>query len=106
MGISWLIMAVFVYWFTFHNHKYLVLSQKQDDVDKLWDMKSLFEKARFMISNLPIRMLPKWFNKTEDMSYMRITRPDWTGSITWESANPNASRWWTYNAILPDEFAF
>ena len=35
MGISWLIIAVFVYGFLFHNHKYLVLSQKQDDVDKL-----------------------------------------------------------------------
>lgn len=106
MWISWLIMAIFVYGFLFHNHKYLVLSQKQDDVDKLWDMKSLFEKARFMINNLPNWMLPEWFNKTEDMSYMRITRPDSTGSITWESANPNASRWWTYDAILPDEFAF
>jgi hypothetical protein len=106
MWISWLIMAVFVYWFLFHNKKFLVLSQKQDDVDKLWDMKSLFEKARFMINLLPEWMLPKWFNKTEDMSYMRITRPDSTGSITWESANPNASRWWTYDAIFPDEFAF
>lgn len=106
MWISRLIMAVFVYWWVFHDHKYLVLSQKQDDVDKLWDMKSLFEKARFMINNLPVRMLPKGFNRHDDMSYMRITRPDSTWSITWESANPNASRWWTYNAILPDEFAF
>lgn len=106
MGISWLIMAIFVYGFIFHNHKYLVLSQKQDDVDKLWDMKSLFEKARFMINNLPVWMLPKGFNKVDNMTYMRITRPDGTWSITWESANPNASRWGTYNAILPDEFAF
>lgn len=106
MGISWLIMAIFVYWRNFYNHKYLVLSQKQDDVDKLGDMKSLFEKARFMINNLPNWMLPKGFNKVEDMSYMRITRSDWTWSITWESANPNASRWGTYDAILPDEFAF
>jgi hypothetical protein len=106
MGISWLIMAIFVYWFVFHNHKYLVLSQKQDDVDKLGDMKSLFEKARFMIKRLPVWMLPKGFNKNEDMSYMKISRPDGTGSITGESANPNASRWGTYNAILPDEFAF
>lgn len=37
---------------------------------------------------------------------MNISRPDGSWSITGESANPNASRWWTYNAILPDEFAF
>jgi len=106
MGISWLIMAVFVYGRCFHNHKYLVLSQKQDDVDKLWDMKSLFEKARFIINNLPQWMLPKGFNKKEDMNYMNISGWETTGSITGESANPNASRWGTYNAIFPDEFAF
>ena len=106
MGISWIIVAIFVYGFIFHNHKYLILSQKQDDVDKIGDMKSLFEKARFIIRNLPNWMLPKGFNKNEHMSYMRISRPDSTGSITGESANPNASRWGTYTAIFPDEFAF
>ena len=109
MWASWVIMSLFVYGWCFHNHKYLVLSQKQDDVDKLWDMKSLFEKARFIIRSLPSRILPKWFNRemwSEHNKYMNISRPDWTWSITWESANPNASRWWTYNAIFADEFAF
>ena len=107
MGFSWLIMAIFVYGFLFHNHKYLVLSQKQDDVDKKWDMKSLFEKARFMLRNLPDWMLPVgWKGNDSYNKYMSISRPDGTWSITWESANPNASRWGTYKAIFPDEFAF
>lgn len=106
MWASWVIVGIFVYWWCFHNHKYLMGSQKQDDVDKLGDMKSLFEKARFIINNLPVWMLPKGFNKDINMSYMRITRPDSTWSITWESANPNFSRWGTYTAIFPDEFAF
>lgn len=108
MWFSWLIMAIFVYGFVFYNHKYLVLSQKQDDVDKKGDMKSLFEKARFMLKNLPRWMLPEWFldHPERTMKYMSISREDWTGSITWESANPNASRWGTYKAIFPDEFAF
>ena len=106
MWISWIIVAIFVYGFLFHNHKYLILSQKQDDVDKLGDMKSLFEKARFIIRNLPAWMMPAGFSKSENMSYMRISRPDGTGSITGESANLNASRWGTYTAIFPDEFAF
>ena len=106
MWASWVIMWIFVYWWNFHNMKFLALSQKQDDVDELWDMRSLFEKARFIINKLPVWMLPKWFNQSEDMSYMRITRPWSTWSITWESANPNASRWGTYDAIFADEFAF
>lgn len=107
MGFSWLIMAIFVYWFLFHNHKYLVLSQKQDDVDKKGDMKSLFEKARFMLRNLPDWMLPAgWKGNDSYNKYMSISRPDGTWSITGESANPNASRWGTYKAIFPDEFAF
>ena len=37
---------------------------------------------------------------------MVISRPDGTGSITGESANPNAARSGTFNAILLDEYAF
>lgn len=58
MGLSWLIAGIFLYGFLFHNHKYLMISQKEDDVDKKGDMKSLFEKIRFMIRMLPSWMLP------------------------------------------------
>lgn len=109
MWLSWIIMAILVYGMIFHNHKYHVISQKEEYVDKPWDMKSLFEKARFMIRNMPNRMLPPWLSKTigtEYNKYMVIGRKDGTGAITWESANPNASRSGTYNAIFLDEFAF
>ena len=109
MWISWLIMWIFVYWYIFHDHKYHVISQKEESVDKTWDMKSLFEKARFMLRNLPKWMLPEWYSTklwTPCNKYMTISRFDWTGAITWESANPDASRWWTYQAIFLDEMAF
>lgn len=109
MWVSWIIMGIFVYWWLFHDMKFLVISQKETDVDKIGDMKSLFEKARFMIAQLPMWMLPVWFSKataTEYNKYMSISRSDWTWSITGESANPNASRWGTYHAIFMDEMAF
>lgn len=59
MGVSWIIVAIFIYGFIFHNHKYFMITQKEADMDKAGDMKSLFEKARFIIRNLPSWMLPK-----------------------------------------------
>lgn len=109
MGVSWVVVALFVYWYIFHNHKYLMITQKEDDMDKWGDMKSLFEKARFIIRNLPQWMLPEWLEKKAGSQYNKfasISRKDSSGSITWESANPNASRWGTYTAIFLDEFAF
>lgn len=108
MWLSWLILWVFVYWYLFHNHKYLCLSQKEDDVDKSGDIKSHFEKIRMMLRLLPEWMLPEWFTKdsgTEFNKYMNISRGDGTWSITGESANPNAGRWGTYDAIFLDEMA-
>lgn len=59
MGLTWLILGVFLYGYLFHNHKYLTLSQKESDVDKAGDMRSHFEKLRFMMRNLPPWLLPK-----------------------------------------------
>lgn len=61
-----------------------------------------------MISNLPQWMLPDGFSKSMGTTYNKfcaLSRPDNTGSITGESANPNASRGGTYTAILLDEMA-
>lgn len=95
MGVSWLIMAVFLYGWLFHGHKYHVISQKETDVDKIGDMRSLFEKLRFMINNLPQWMLPEGFSKQADTSFnkrMLVSNPTTSASISGESANPNAGR--------------
>lgn len=108
MGLTWLILGTLLYGFLFHNHKYLTISQKEADVDKLGDMRSHFEKLRFMMRNLPQWLLPPGFDKKTKTEYnksMNISRSDGSGSIQGESANPNASRWGTYNAILFDEMA-
>lgn len=95
MGVSWLIMAIFLYGRLFHGHKYHVISQKETDVDKIGDMRSLFEKLRFMINNLPQWMLPEGFSKQADTSFnkrMLVSNPMTSASISGESANPNAGR--------------
>ena len=109
MGASWVIIGIFTYWMLFHWLKFHCISQKETDVDKPGDIRSLFEKSRFMLKNLPFWMLSDKFSVetgTEFNKYMTISNPDNTWAITWESANPNASRSWTYDAILMDEMAF
>lgn len=110
MWISWITAWIFVYWFLFHRHKYTIISRTADEVDKSWDMDSMFEKLRFMIRNLPDRMLPAWFNKApwvdKTNSYMNISYPDGQASITGKTANKDAGRWGTRNAIFMDEMAF
>lgn len=109
MWISWVTAGIFLYGFLFHKHKYTIISRTAEEVDKSWDMDSMFEKIRFMIRNLPNWMLPKWFSKesgrNKTNAYMNITDPEWVASITGKTANPDAGRWGTRNAIFMDEMA-
>ncbi len=107
MWITWLLMWVYLYWFIFHSQRYHIISQKEELVDKAWDMRSCFEKLRYFARLLPKRMLPEWFSPeswTQRNKYMGMSTKD-NASITWESANPNAWTWWTYNSIFLDEMS-
>lgn len=110
MGLSWMTCGIFLYGFLFHQHKYTIISRTADEVDKLGDMDSMFEKIRFMIRNLPSWMLPKGFSKemSKDRTnaYMNISDPNSQASITGKTANPDAGRGGTRNAIFMDEMAF
>jgi len=109
MGFSWILAWLQLYAFMFHNIKSLYISKKADEVDKNGDIKSHFEKIRFMIRAMPEWILPEWLEKasgTDNNKFMSISRNDWTWSIVWESANPNAWRWGTFWFVVFDEMAF
>ena len=110
MWISWVTVWLFLYWFIFHKHKYTIVSRTAEEVDSPWDMDSMFEKIRFMMRNLPTWMLPKWISKEpwkdKTNRYMNISDPNSQASITGKTANPDAWRWGTRNAIFMDEMAF
>lgn len=110
MGISWVTCGIMLYGFLFYKHKYTLISRTADEVDSPWDMDSMFEKIRFMIRNLPSWMIPKWFSKEQGRDktnrYMNISDPNTQASITGKTANPDAGRWGTRNAIFMDEMAF
>ena len=82
MGISWLVCLVFVYFYIFYDYRFLLISAKHDLVDG--DEKSLFTKIRYIISKLPMWMLPKGLTKeqgTKHNRFMHITRGDGQGCI-------------------------
>jgi len=58
MGFSWIFAGLQLYALIFHNMKSLYISKKAEEVDKSGDIKSHFEKIRFMIRYLPKWMLP------------------------------------------------
>jgi hypothetical protein len=107
MWVSWLVCALALWWWLFKDWKILFLSQKEDYVDKIGDMQSLFQKIRFMTAELPKWMLPPEFTIESQMPRLRIYKPKWygTGSISWVSSNKSASTGWTYKFVFMDEMS-
>jgi len=100
MGVSWMTLGVFFYRWLFFNESFLVGSRKEELVDKLGDMDSLFEKIRYYIKFLYPFLMPN--NITS--SYMKIVNAN-GNIIAGESMNEAFGRAGRYNAILLDEFA-
>lgn len=108
MGITWLIMAVFLWGFLFNGWRVHIISQKEEYVDKLGDIQSCFERLRYFLRMTPEWLLPEGFSKDvsgANVKFRAIVAPDGISSITGESANPNAGTGGTYTCIFMDEMA-
>ncbi len=105
LGITWLILGVFLYRWLFFDENFLVGSRKENLVDKLGDLTTLFERVRYMITTMSQWLIPVCNVDIKNVkNYMKIYKQ--TGaSITGESTNADFSRQGRYNAILLDEFA-
>lgn len=107
MGLSWTLIGVIV-WLWLNPNSYidaLLGSRIQDYVDKKGDMRTLLQKARYLIYKLPIWLRPEDFDKRRDDNFMKLINPNTGGAITGESSNPNFSTGGRYAVILYDEFA-
>lgn len=105
MGVTWMVLGVFVYRFLMFDENFLVGSIVEDSVDKLGDMKSHFERMRYILSKLPRWMLDRCGFNPINSSFMKIFKAN-GASITGESMNAQFSRQGRYKAILLDEYAF
>lgn len=104
MGLSWLIIAIFVWGWNFHGWDVLVGSQKAENVDKRGNMKSLVEKARYITERSPEWLVPHLELHKHDKE-MLLIHPINGATFFGESNNPNFGRSDRRKAILFDEFA-
>lgn len=102
MGMSWCLCGYFLWSWLFHNGSFLILSRKEEEVDKKGDMDTPFEKLRYMLRKLPTWMLPTGFDWNSDNKYLLLINPT-GGEIAGESANANAGRGGRKLAVLFDE---
>ena len=106
MGASWAWIGVFChYWLNpAGGADFLLGSRIADYVDKRGDMRTLFEKLRYLVYKLPPWLLPKGFKRQVHDNYMKLVNPQTGASITGESNNPNFGTGGRYAAVLLDEF--
>lgn len=80
-------------------------SRKEELVDKKDDPKSIFEKIRFFIDNLPAEFMPEGYNKKTCTSFLKIINPENGATITGE-AGDNIGRGARMSIYFVDESAF
>lgn len=106
VGASWLCCAFSVWLWLFEADVAVTFgSRKQELVDKKGDPKSLFEKIRDIINNLPLWMLPRGYEESEHDNFLRIINPANGATITGE-AGDQMGRGGRSSIYFLDEFAF
>jgi hypothetical protein len=104
MGLSWLVMSIFVWGWHFHGWDSLVGGQKFENVDMVGNVKSLIGKARYVIKRMPVWMRPKLTKKVHDKNGL-LVHPGHGATLAGESNNPNFGRSDRRKAILFDEYS-
>ena len=107
MGASWLMMAVFTWFWLFKGvgNDFLIGSRKQEYVDQKGNMSTLFQKMRYMLKRLPSWMMPDGFDFNKHDNYMRLENPETGSMIHGESNNDNFGTSGRVRACMLDEYS-
>ncbi len=105
MGATWLACAYSIWSWLFIPHDAIGWgSRKQDLVDTLGDVDSLFEKMRKITERLPAIWLPSGFNPKKHATFMKMINPENGATITGESGD-NIGRGGRKSIYFKDEAA-
>ena len=101
MGLTWLILAVYVWLFLFRPFlTFRVLSIKEELVDKTDSTDCLFWKILFLIDQMP------WFLRPEyNHNHLSIINYDNNSSIVGLATTSDSARGGRCTSMFPDEFA-
>ena len=101
MGASWMCLTAFEYEWQFRDLKsFLMLSRKEDLVDKTDDPDSLFWKIDFILKNQP-----GWLRPEFDRNKLMLINRDNGSTIAGDSTTQDVARGGRRSKILLDEFA-
>lgn len=87
-GLTWLCVTHALHGWLFRDgFKAGFGSRKLDLVDKLGDLDSILEKARFLLDNLPAWMLPPGYRRADHAGYCKLVNPANGATVTGEGGD-------------------
>jgi len=101
MGASWILLTTFAWRWLFHPmQSFLLVSRKEDLVDKSGDPKSLFWKIDFLL-----KYIPTWMRPALERRKLHLYNKENGSTIDGESTTGDVARGDRRTAIGLDEFA-
>lgn len=107
MGISWVTLAIILWFWLFESGFTAHLGSRIQDYVDDGTAKSLFWKLEYMIRHIKdTALLPKAFKLKDHRTFMKLVNPENGNEITGEAASSNFSRGGRYTIVLMDEGGF
>jgi len=105
-GVTWLSVGFAVSMWCFEDGFTAGFgSRKEELVDKRGDSKSIFEKIRFFLENIPVEFMPESWDRRTCSAHMRIVNPNTEAAIIGESGD-EIGRGGRCSVYIVDEAAF
>lgn len=106
LGATWILCAGATWAWLFKPWRGILVSRKEDLVDKPRDLNSMFGKIELLLDFLPLWMMPSGFDPNRDRLKMMLKHPKTRAQITGESTTSKAGRGARATYIIYDEAAF
>lgn len=106
LGATWIMCAGATWAWLFKPWRGILVSRKEDLVDKPLDLNSMFGKIDLLLDMIPTWMEPEGFNRQNHRLRMMLMHPTSRAQITGESTTGRAARGARATYIIYDEAAF